>query len=229
MAVTPGGYDLMKSNIEIIQDVIEQVVNQKKIDMWNQYFSQDYIARGAPYVGMGFSVDSSGNKHIINIIAPGSPAEGKFQVGDELLWAEDEHQRWVTYKDISQGILQGYRGSTYKMGVRRGNQTIEFELTRGLIRGFDTHNDQAKSDMREFMTKQIPDLNGAIKIILADGDMVVCLLEYRGTHADFKREAVWREAWFARLSEGMIVESWPIIDESSYLRHLGYQLIPPGT
>jgi hypothetical protein len=95
-AVTAGGHDLMKSNVEIIQDVIEQVVNQKKIDIWDQYFSQDYISRGAPFVGMGFSVDSSGNKHTINIIAPGSPAEGKLQVGDELLWAEDEHQRWAS-------------------------------------------------------------------------------------------------------------------------------------
>jgi predicted ester cyclase len=78
------------------------------------------------------------------------------------------------------------------------------------------------------MTNQIPDLTAAIKLILADGDMVVCLLEYRGTHAEFEREAVWREAWFTRLSEGKIEESWPIIDESSFLRHLGYQLVPPG-
>jgi predicted ester cyclase len=218
----------MKSNAEIIQDVIEQVVNQKRIDAWDQYFSQDYIARGAPYVGIGFSVDSSGNKHIISIIVPGSPAEGKLQVGDELLWAEDEHQRWATYEDISQGILRGYRGRKCRMGIRRGSQTLEYELTRALFRGFDTNNDQAKSDMLEFMTKQIPDLMATIKLILADGDMVVCLLEYRGTHADFEREAVWREAWFARLSEGKIVEGWPITDESSYLRQLGYQLIPPS-
>jgi hypothetical protein len=229
MAVTAGGHDLMKSNVEIIQDIVEQVINQKKIDIWDQYFSQDYISRGAPYVGMGFSVDSSRNQHIINIIAPGSPSEGKLRVGDELLWAEDEHQRWATYEDIKQGILQGYRGSKYKVGVRRGNQTLEYELTRGLIRGFDTHNDQAKSDMQEFMTKEIPDLMATIKLILADGDMVVCLLEYCGTHANFEREAVWREAWFVRLSEGKIVEGWPVIDESSFFRHLGYQLIPPST
>jgi hypothetical protein len=58
--------------------------------------------------------------------------------------------------------------------------------------------------------------------------MVVSLLEYRGTHANFKREAVWREAWFVRLSAGKILEGWPIIDESSFFRHLGYQLIPPS-
>jgi predicted SnoaL-like aldol condensation-catalyzing enzyme len=224
MAVSAGGQDLMKTNVEIIQDVIEQVVNQKKIDLWDHYFSPDYIARGAPIIGMGFSRDSSGNKHIINMIVPGSPAEGKLQVGDELLWVEDEHQRWSTYDEIKQGI----RGNKYKVGVRRGGQTPEYELARDLFQGFDTHNDQAKSEMREFMAKEFPDLKATIKQILADGDMVVCLLEYRGTHADLEREAVWREAWFVRLSEGKIVEGWPVLDLSSYFRQLGYQLIPPS-
>ena len=45
----------MKSNAEIIQDTIEQIVNQKKIEKWDQYFSPDYISRGAPHIGMGFS------------------------------------------------------------------------------------------------------------------------------------------------------------------------------
>jgi predicted ester cyclase len=213
----------MKSNVEIIQEVIEQVVNQGNIDMWDQYFSPDYVSRGAPYIGMGFSRDTSGNKHVITIVYPGSPADGKLQVGDELLWVEDEHQRWATYEEIEQAI----RGRNYKVGVRRGHQTLEYELTRDVFRGFDTHTAQAKSDMQAFMTKEIPDLMATIKLILADGDMVVCLLEYRGTHATFAREAVWREAWFVRLSEGMIVEGWPILDESAYLRQLGYQLIPP--
>ena len=57
MAVTAGGHDLMKSNVEIIQDIIEQVVNQKKIDVYDQYFSEDYISRGDPYVGTGLSVE----------------------------------------------------------------------------------------------------------------------------------------------------------------------------
>jgi len=215
----------MKSNVEIIQDTIEEIVNQKKIDTWDQYFSQDYIARGAPYIGMGFSRDTSGNKHIINLVVPGSPADGKFQVGDELLWVEDEHQRWATYEEIEQGV----QGRRYKVGVCRGNQTLEFELTKDYFKGFDTHTDQAKAEMGEFMTKEFPDLQATIKLILADGDMVVCLLEYRGTHAKFEREAVWREAWFTRLSEGKIIEGWPIIDESSFFRHLGYQLIPPSS
>ena len=214
----------MKSNIEIIRDTIEQIVNQKNIDMWDRYFSPDYIARGAPYIGMGFSRDSSGNQHIINMIIPGSPAEGKLRVGDELLWVEDERQHWSTYEEIEQGL----RGRKYKVGIRRGDQTLEYKLTKDLIKGFDTHTEQAKSEMREFMTKEFPDLKATIQLILADGDMVVCLLEYRGTHATFEREAVWREAWFARLSEGKIVEGWPVIDLDTYFRQLGYQLTPPS-
>jgi predicted ester cyclase len=214
----------MKSNLETIRETIEQIVNQKKIELWDHYFSPDYIARGAPFIGMGFSRDRSENQHIINMIVPGSPAEGKLQVGDELLWVEDEHHRWSTYEQIEQGL----QGRKYKLGLRRGNQTLEVELTRDLLKGFDTHTEQAKSEMQEFVTKQFPDLRATIKLILADGEMVVCLLEYRGIHAKFKREAVWQEAWFARLSEGKIVESWPIIDLDSYFRHLGYQLIPPS-
>lgn len=213
----------MKSNVEIIQDTIEQIVNQKNIDLWDQFFSPDYIARGAPFIGMGFSRDTSANKHMLNFVFPGSPADGKLQVGDELIWVEDEHRRWASDEEIEQGL----RGKKYTVGVRRGDGTHAYELARDLIQGFDTPTGQAKAEMRDFMT-DFPDLTAAIKLILADGDLVVCLLEYRGTHAKFKREAVWREAWFTRLSEGMIVESWPIIDESSFFRHLGYQLVPPG-
>jgi len=111
----------MKSNVEIIQDTIEQVVNQKKIDIWDQYFSQDYISRGAPYIGMGFSSDSSGNKHIINMIARGSPADGKLQVGDELLWVEELNPHFwdslhhsgisITSTGVTSTIATPYRSS----------------------------------------------------------------------------------------------------------------------
>lgn len=218
----------MKSNVEIVQDVVEQVANQKKIDLWDQYFSQDYVSRAAPYIGMGFSVDSAGDKHRVNGIVPGSPAEGKLQVGDELLWAEVGQQRLATYAEILQGVLQGHRGSSFRLCVRRGNQTCEYELTRGLFQGIDTHTEQAKAEIQELLTEQIPDLRVTINLILAHGDMVVCLLEYRGTHAHLEREAVWREAWFVRLSEGKIVEGWPVTDESSYLRQIGYRIIPPA-
>jgi predicted ester cyclase len=214
----------MKSNIEIIQDLIEQIVNQKQIERWDDFFSPDYVAHCAPFIGMGFARDTSGKKHIVSMVFPNSPAEGKLQADDELLWLEDEDRRWVTFEEIEQGL----RGSKYTLGVRRVEQMLEIELAKTLIKGLDTHTEQAKSEMQAFMRDDFPDLQADIKLILADGDMVVSLMEYRGTHAKFKREAVWREAWFVRISGGHVVESWPILDESSFLRHLGYQLLPPS-
>jgi len=217
----------MKSSVEIVRDVLEEVVNQKKIDAWDRYFSPDYIARGAPFIGMGFSRDTSDNRHVISAISPGSPAEAELQVGDELVWVEDGRQRWATYEEISEG-LQRYRGSKVKMGVRRGQETLEVKVTRGPIRGVDTDCAQAKAEMHEFMTSEIPDLTVEVKLTLADGDKVACLMEYHGTHATFKREAIWREIWVVRLSRGKIVESWPLPDVDAYLRQLGYQSIAPG-
>ena len=218
----------MHPNVKIIREVLEQVVNQKRIDKWNEYFSPDYIARGAPCIGMGFSRDTSGGRQIIDRVLSGSPAETNLQVGDELLWVEDERERWDSHDGISEG-LRTYRGTTLKLGVRRGEQTLEFELAGDFIPGFDTDNDGAKSEMQHFMTREVPDLSVDIKMTLADGDKVVCLMEYRGTHAEFKREAIWREIWIARLSEGKIVESWPLPDIDAHCRQLGFQLIPPET
>lgn len=219
----------MKTNVEFIQDHVEQVYNQKKIDRWEQDTSQDYFFRTAPYVGTGFSVDSSGDKHIVNLVAPGSPAEGVLQVGDELLWEEDEYQRCDTFEGIKQAVMQGYRGSKFKVGVRRGNQTLEYEFTRDFIEGFEFPKGQVKSNLVELLTKEFPDVKVTIQNILADGELVVCLLEYRGTHADFGREVVWQEAWFVRLSEGKIVEDWSVFDGISYFKQLGYQITPPGS
>ena len=142
--------------------------------------------------------------------------------------ASHQGQRWSTHEGIVQ-CIQSHRGSWLQVGVRRGEEPLEVELTRGLIRGFDTDNVRAKSEMQDFMTRAIPDLSVEIKMTLAEGDTVACLMEYRGTHAAFKREAVWREAWFARLSDGKIIESWPLPDIDAYCRQLGYQLTPPST
>ena len=220
---------MMKSNVEIIQDFVEQVMNQKNFDAYDQYFSSDYIAHGNPYVGNGFSLDSSENKHIINMIFPGSPAEGNLQVGDELIFVESENQRWDTYEEIEQGSRQTSQSNKFKLGIRRDDQTIVYDLTKALIKGYNISKDQAKSGLQNVLTEEFPDLKATILQTLADDDRLVCFLEYHGTHAKFKREVVWREAWFMRLSEGKIVEDWGASDSETYYRQLGYQLIPPST
>jgi len=218
----------MRSNTEIVRDALEKIVNQKRIDAWDEYFSPDYVSRGASFIGLGFTRDSSGEQHIIRAVLPGSPAEGKLEAGDKILWIEDGQQRWDTHESISKG-LQCHQGSKLRVGVQRGEESLDVELHRTLIAGLETGNDQAKSEMRDFMTREIPDLRVDIQLTLADEDKVVCLMEYRGTHASFNREANWREIWIARLFEGKIVESWPLPDIDAYCKQLGFQITPPST
>ena len=100
----------MTSNTEIIHDVPERIVNQKRIEACAEYFGHDYIACGVPFVGMGFSRDGYDSRHIIKAINPGSPADGTLQAGDELaLWVEDERRCRATYEGMSEGI-QSHRG-----------------------------------------------------------------------------------------------------------------------
>ncbi len=75
--------------------------------------------------------------------------------------------------------------------------------------------------LHDLPTGKSPELKGDETMALTDTDKVACLMEYRGTHATFKREAVWREIWIVRLSEGKIVESWPLPDVDAYMRQLG--------
>ena len=217
----------MTSNVEIIRETLERIVNQKQIDAWDDFFSPDYIARTAPSIGLGLSIDSSGDAHVVRFIVPGSPAEGRLEVDDQIVWADDSQQRWDTFEGVSIGI-QSHHGPAIKLGIQRGDQTLEVELVRGRFEGSETDCEQAKAEMRDFMTRQIPDLTVEIIQTIADGDTVACLMDYRGTHAEFKREAIWREAWFARLEDGMIIESWPLPDIDAYCRQLGYRMTAPN-
>ena len=94
----------MRSNVETVHETIERIVNQKRIDSWDAYFGTDCVARGAPFVGLGFARDTSENRHVVDQVFPGGPADGRLQVGDELLWLEDDTRRWTGYEEIERGL-----------------------------------------------------------------------------------------------------------------------------
>ncbi|MEN8242852.1 MAG: ester cyclase [Chloroflexota bacterium] len=219
----------MKTNREIIEEVISEVVNQKQLERYPQFVSEEYFSRGDAFIGLGFSAQPESDTLRLQFIAPGSPAEGVLEVGDELLWAAAGEQRWSTAEEISQGFIGSFRGEAYRVGVRRGEQSLEFELSRGLVPGYDTPREQARANLEEFITEEFPDLRAEIRQIVADGEMVVALLEYRGTHAGQGCEAIWQEAWFVRFADGKIIEDWTVFNGSNYFRQLGYRMVPPGS
>ena len=57
---------MSKTNKEIVQSFFDQVVNQKRIDLWDEYISKDYVSHAAPYIGMGLSTRTADDKMIIS-------------------------------------------------------------------------------------------------------------------------------------------------------------------
>src|SRR5512144_1989612 len=97
---------MSQNNISIVQGYFDEVVNQKRLDLIPKYFSEKFVMHGSPYVGMGMMNDSSsGDKLIVQQIFPGSPAEGKFEVGDVILRAADSNRTWNTFEELRNGGL----------------------------------------------------------------------------------------------------------------------------
>lgn len=220
---------MSKTNKEIVQGFFEQVVNEKRMDLWDEYISKDYVSHAAPYVGMGLSARTSGDKLIVSSIAPGGPAEGKLQLGDEIIRVEDEYNLWDTFEQLKTAVMGlGKTGTTIKVRVRRGEGSFDYELTRGLIEGFDIPYDVAQEDYRTFLMEDYPDVKVTVKKILEEGDTVACYTESKGTNTDFNREAIWSDSTFYRLSDGKIVEEWYVFDYVMVLKQLGYDIKAPG-
>ena len=77
--------------------------------------------------------------------------------------------------------------------------------------------------------RAIPDLEVEVKLTVSEGDKVVCLMEYCGTHAKFHREAIWREIWIVRLVGWQDRWELALPDAEAYCRQLGYSMTPPNS
>jgi len=219
---------MSKTNKEIIQGFFDQVINLKRMDLWDEYISKDYVNHSPPYIGMGLSTRNTGDKMFVSSIAPGGPAEGKLLVGDQIIRVEDDLNQWDTFEQLKTAVLgMGKAGTTIKVRVLRGEDSFDYELTRGLIEGFDISYKEVKEDYRTFLTDQYPDVKVKIEKMIAEGEFVACYSVSQGTNSDFKREAIWSDCSFYRLSDGKIVEEWYVSDFVGALKQLGYDIKAP--
>ena len=177
---------------------------------------------------MGLSTHTSSEKITVTSVAPGSPADGKLRVGDEIIRVEDEYNVWDTFKQLKTAVMGlGQTGTTIKVRVQRGEGTFDYEITRGFIEGFDIPYELAQENLRTFLMDDYPDMKVTVKHIIGEGDMVACYTESQGTNSDFNRQSIWPESVFYRLSEGKIVEEWFVADYVSALKQLGYNIKAP--
>lgn len=78
-----------------------------------------------------------------------------------------------------------------------------------------------------------PDYNHVIEELVAEGDLVVARITYRGTHeGDFEgipatgNSVTYTGMQLFRVVDGVIMESWLIEDNLSFMTQLGMQLTP---
>jgi predicted ester cyclase len=220
---------MSKTNTQIVQEFIEEVVNKKQYDHFFDYCSQDCVYHVAPYVGLGVNIDdSSGEKVFLKDIVPNSPAVGKLQAKDELVRVKDANNTWETWKVLKEGMWgQGVAGTPLTVTVNRAGKQMDIQMVRGRVEGFDQKQADSLQYMKDYMLKFWPDYKSEIKLILAEGDLVACYTINSGTNLEFHHSAVWDECDIYRLKDGKITEMWGVENNMSEMRQVGYQVIPP--
>lgn len=220
---------MTESNINILRGYFTEVNNEKRIDLIPKYISENFVGHGTPYVGLGMMPDdSSGDKIIIRAIYPGSPAESKLMVGDELLRARDGDRTWNTYDEMRNGGMwgQGALGTPITVWVRRGSVETEVTLKRGMIKGFEYPYKMIEMGTREYF-KEYPDLKTSLVNAIESGDLVAYHAENQGLNSRYGRTAVWAEFGFVRFKDGKITDWWSSDETVSQYRQLGYGIMAP--
>lgn len=220
---------MSQSNINILQGYFDEVTNQKRLDLISKYISEKFTGHGSPYVGMGLmNDDSSGNKIIIRAVYPGSPAEGKFMVGDEIVRARDGERTLSTYDELRQGGLwgQGALGTPLTVWVRRDGVEKELTVVRGMVKGAEFSYSMLETGMQEFF-KEFPDLKTHLVNAIDSGDLVAYHVENQGHNVRYGRSAVWSEFGFVRIQDGKITDWWSSEEPLSHYRQLGFTILQP--
>jgi predicted SnoaL-like aldol condensation-catalyzing enzyme len=218
---------MSRTNKEVVLGFIEEVINQKRLDRFNEYFALESVFHSGSYVGLGINGDdTSGEKIVLNEIAPGGPADGKLRLGDELVQVQDELRTWDTFDEIRASVWAwGVIGSPLTVRVRRDDQIVDVQLRRGILQGWAVPIN--KELFQQFLLVDWPDLKQTVECILEEGDQVMVYLTNMGTHSQYRRQAVWCEFDLYRLRDGKIVEAWGVEDGLRQLKQLGYRIDLP--
>ena len=222
---------MSKTNVQIVQEYIEEVLNHKHFDRVFDYCAEDCVLHVPPYVGLGLNFDDrSGDKVVLMDIAPNGPAAGSLQAGDEVVRVIDGAKTWETFKDLKSGLWgQGVMGTPITFTVNRAGKLMDIPLKRGRVDGFDLVLSTYIDVWRDGTLKDWPDLKVEIKRIFGEGDQVACYSIDSGTNQEYQRSAVWSEVSIYHLKDGKIVEMWGVEDGFSQMKQLGYQIHEPVT
>ena len=219
---------MTQNNIDILRGYFDEVINHKNVELIPKYFSEKFIGHGTPYVGLGVIIDaSSGVKVTIQVVKPGSPAQGKLVEGDEILRVSDGERTLQTYDELRQtGWGQGALGTSLVVWVRRDGVEHEIDLTRGMVQGFKIPYQVLKRGTQEFLDEW-PDLQVHFVNFIESGDLIAYHIENQGQNSFYGRSAVWAEFGFVRIQDGKITDWWSVEDILAQFKQLGYTILEP--
>ena len=220
---------MSKPNIELIEECIEVVLNQKRFDRVFEFYSHNAVLHTPPYVGLGITADDrSGHKVFLREVAPSGPAYEKLLPGDELIRVQDHDRAWETFDELRNGLWgQGVLGTPITVTVRRENQQFEIPLVRGRVNGWDIHLNRVVDVWEAEIKNHWPDMRVEIKLILGQGDLVSCYLLNSGTNTEFHHTAIWSELDIFRIQNHRITETWGVEDTNAELKQLGFRTTEP--
>jgi hypothetical protein len=220
---------MTQTNSDILRSFIDEVTNQKRLDLMPKYLSKKYIAHGTPYVGMGImSDDTHKDKIIIKTLYQGSPAEGKLIVGDEILRVFDGERTWKTYEELREGLWgHGVIGTPVTIWVRRNNVEQEVTVVRGLIKSYEFTYQDVVTIMPEVI-KDWPDLTTHLVNVIEAGEIVAYHAENQGHNVRYGRSAAWAEFGMVRIQDGKITDWWAVEDTYTQFKQLGYTIHEPA-
>jgi predicted SnoaL-like aldol condensation-catalyzing enzyme len=218
-----------RTNKEIALEYYAEVINGKKLDRLDDFYSEALIWHSPTLIGSGLKLDnSSGDKLTIVGTVPGSPADGVLLPGDQIIWVSDGKNTWDTYQQlIGSSWGSGYAGSFLTFRVLRGAETHEIQLVRAFVEGMTWSLAEQREGFRYYLTELCPDLKITVEHILAEGDMVSAFITNQGTFTDYNRQSIWNSFDLLRFKDGKIVEFWGVDDGLTLQKQQGYRIEPP--
>ena len=220
---------MSKANVKIVEEYIEQVINRRQFERLTEFCTEDCVLHAPPYVGLGVNFDdTSGEKLILTDVAPNSPADGRLQLGDELVRAQDGDLIVENFEELREGLwAQGLVDVELILTVRRNGSLIAIPLRRARINAFDLKASEIFNAANLYWKKYWPDIKMEVKEIFGGGDKVACYAINTGTNQEYGRSAVWDEFDIFKLKDGRITEVWGTENIYSQFKQLGYQITKP--
>jgi len=220
---------MSQANIKIVEEYIEQVINQRRLERLSDFCSEDCVSHAPPYVGLGVDFDDTSEEHLIlQQIAPNGPADGHLQIGDELIRVKNGDRTWETFDELRKGLwARGLVDTEICVTVRRHGNLLSIPLSLRQVDQFDRKMTDIFKTLVPYMQKYWPDLKMEIREIFGNGEMVACYVVNHGTNTEYNRSAIWDEMDMYKLKDGKIIEIWSVENNLEELHQLGYQVTEP--